>query len=152
MTESASLRSRLETDLKAAMIARDEVARDTIRYVMSALKNAEIEEHGPLTPEQDIALLNRVNKRLIEAIEQYDAAGRTDLAAHERAQQEIVKRYLPAELSDSELSDLVSAAVAETGATGPRDMGKVMQVLLPRVGGAADGKRVSAAVKAVLQG
>jgi uncharacterized protein YqeY len=134
------------------MIARDEVARDTIRYVLSALKNAEIEERGSLTPEQDIALLNRLNKRLIEAIEQYDAAGRTDLAERERAQQEIVKRYLPAELSDEELSSLIDAAISETGATGARDMGKVMQVLLPRVAGGADGKRVSSAVKAALQG
>jgi len=152
MTASASLRSRLEADLKTAMIARDEVSRDTIRYVLSALKNAEIEERGPLNPEQEIALLNRLNKRLIEAIEQYDAAGRDDLASHERAQQEIVKRYLPAELSDEELSALVSAAIAETGAASPKDMGKVMQVLLPRVAGAADGKRVSAAVKAALPG
>lgn len=152
MTASASLRSRLEADLKTAMIARDEVSRDTIRYVLSALKNEEIELRGPLTPEQEITLLNRVNKRLIEAIEQYDAAGRTDLASHERAQQEIVKRYLPAELSDEELSALVSAAISESGAAGPKDMGKVMQVLLPRVAGAADGKRVSAAVKTALQG
>jgi uncharacterized protein YqeY len=134
------------------MIARDEVSRDTIRYVLSALKNAEIEERGPLNPEQEIALLNRLNKRLIEAIEQYDAAGRDDLASHERAQQEVVKRYLPAELSDEELSALVSAAIAETGAASPKDMGKVMQVLLPRVAGRADGKRVSAAVKAALPG
>jgi hypothetical protein len=149
---TASLRSRLETDLKAAMIARDEVSRDTIRYVLSAVKNAEIDERAPLTPEQDIALLNKVNKRLIEAIEQYDAAGRTDLATHERAQQEIVKRYLPAELSDDELAALVSAAVAEAGATSAKDMGNVMKVLLPRIAGAADGKRVSAAVKSALQG
>jgi uncharacterized protein YqeY len=134
------------------MIARDEVTRDTIRYVLSALKNEEIENRGPLNPDQEITLLNRVNKRLVEAIEQYDAAGRTDLASHERAQQEVVKRYLPAELSDDELSNLVAAAVAETGAAGPKDMGKVMQVLLPRVAGAADGKRVSAAVKTALQG
>jgi uncharacterized protein YqeY len=146
------LRERLEADLKTAMIARDEVRRDTIRYVLSAVKNAEIDERGPLTPDQDIALLNRVNKRLIEAIEQYDAAGRTDLASKERAQQEIVKQYLPAELSDEELAALVSAAVSETGASSAKDMGRVMQVLLPRIAGAADGKRVSAAVKSALQG
>lgn len=149
---TASLRERLQADLKTAMIARDDVRRDTIRYVLSAVKNAEIDERGPLTADQDIALLNRVNKRLIEAIEQYDAAGRTDLASKERAQQEIVKQYLPAELSDEELAALVSAAVAEVGASSAKDMGKVMQVLLPRIAGAADGKRVSSAVKSALQG
>ncbi|CAN5443198.1 GatB/YqeY domain-containing protein [soil metagenome] len=148
---TTSLRSQLETDLKAAMIARDEMARDTIRFVLSSVKNAEIDQRAPLTPEEDIALLNRVNKRLIEAIEQYDAAGRTDLATHERAQQEIVKRYLPAEISDDALNELVSAAVAESGATNPKDMGKVMQVLLPRIAGTADGKRVSTEVRAALQ-
>lgn len=146
-----SLRSRLETDLKTAMIARDETRRDTIRFVLSALKNAEIEERGPLTPEQDIALLNRMSKRLIEAIDQYDAAGRSDLAERERAQLAIVKEYLPAEISDDELDALVQAVVAETGASTPKDMGKVMPILIERVAGRADGKRVSTAVRAALQ-
>jgi len=148
----ASLRSRLEADLKTAMMARDEVRRDTIRFVLSALKNAEIEERGALTPDQDIALLNRMSKRLIEATDQYDAAGRTDLAERERAQLAIVKQYLPAELSDEELNALVREVVAETGASTPKDMGRVMPVLLERVAGRADGKRVSTAVRAALQG
>lgn len=147
-----SLRGRLETDLKAAMIARDEMRRDTIRFVLSAVKNAEIDERGPLTPEQDIALLNRMSKRLIEAIDQYDAAGRTDLAERERAQLAIVKGYLPAELSDDELTALVRQVVTETGATTPKDMGKVMPVLIERVAGRADGQRLSTAVRAALQG
>ena len=148
----ASLRSRLETDLKAAMLARDETRRDTIRFVLSALKNAEIEERGPLTHEQDIALLNRMSKRLIEAIDQYDAAGRTDLAERERAQLAIVKEYLPTEFSDDELHELVQEVIFETGATTPKDMGRVMPVLIERVAGRADGKRISTAVRAALQG
>jgi uncharacterized protein YqeY len=148
----SSLRSRLETDLKAAMLARDETRRDTIRFVLSAVKNAEIDERGALTPEQDIALLNRMSKRLIEAIDQYDAAGRTDLAERERAQLAIVKEYLPAELSDDELTALVQEVVTETGASTPKDMGRVMPVLIERVAGRADGKRVSTAVRAALQG
>ena len=146
------LKEQLQDDLKAAMIARDEVRRDTIRFVLSNLKNVEIEERGPLTPEQDLALLNRVSKRLIEAIDQYEAANRTDLADKEKAQLEIVKGYLPAELSDDELTSLVAEVVAEVGASAPKDMGKVMPVLLPRVAGRADGKRVSTAVRAALQG
>ncbi len=146
------LKVELQNDLKAAMIARDDVRRDTIRFVLSNLKNQEIEARGPLSQEQDLALLNRISKRLVEAIDQYEAANRTDLADKEKAQLEIVKGYLPAELSDDELTSLVVAVVAEVGATSPRDMGKVMPVLLPRVAGRADGKRVSTAVKSALQG
>jgi uncharacterized protein len=147
-----SLKEQLQADLKTAMLARDEVRRDTIRFVLSNLKNAEIDERGPLTAEQDLALLNRVSKRLIEAIDQYEAANRTDLADKEKAQLEIVKGYLPTEFSDQELNDLVAEVVAEVGAVTPKDMGKVMHVLLPRVAGRADGKRVSTAVRAALQG
>lgn len=146
------LKEQLQADLKEAMLARDEVRRDTIRFVMSSVKNAEIEEKGPLTPEQDLALLNRVSKRLIEAIDQYESANRLDLAAKEKAQLEIVKTYLPTEFTDQELNDLVAEVVAEVGASEPKDMGKVMPVLLPRVAGRADGKRVSTAVRAALQG
>lgn len=146
------LKEQLQADLKEAMLARDEVRRDTIRFVLSNLKNAEIDERGPLNAEQDLALLNRISKRLIEAIDQYEAAGRADLAEKEKAQLEIVKTYLPAELSDDELNDLVAAVVAEVGASAPKDMGKVMPVLLPRIAGRADGKRVSTAVRAALQG
>lgn len=146
------LKDQLQADLKEAMLAREEVRRDTIRFVLSNLKNAEIDERGPLNAEQDLALLNRISKRLIEAIDQYEAAGRTDLADKEKAQLEIVKGYLPIELSDDELTELVAAVVAEVGASAPKDMGKVMPVLLPRIAGRADGKRVSTAVRAALQG
>src|SRR6476620_1427894 len=132
-----SLRRRLEQDLKTAMLAKDEVARDTIRFILAAVKNEEIEKRGPLGTDDDIALLNRMSKRLLEAIEQYDAAGRVDLAERERAQLAIVKRYLPAEMSDDDLKALVQSVVAEVGANTPKDMGKVMPVLLPRVAGRA---------------
>ena len=102
-----SLRGRLEQDLKTAMLAKDEVARDTIRFILAAVKNEEIEKRRPLSADDDIALLNRMSKRLLEAIEQYDAAGRVDLAERERAQLSIVKRYLPEEMSDDDLKALV---------------------------------------------
>lgn len=150
--QQMGLKEQLQDDLKAAMLARDEMRRDTIRFVLSNLKNAEIDERGPLNAEQDLALLNRISKRLIEAIDQYEAANRTDLADKEKAQLAIVKGYLPAEFSDQELADLVAEVVAEVGASTAKDMGKVMPVLLPRVAGRADGKRVSTAVRAALQG
>jgi uncharacterized protein len=145
-----TLRGYLERDLKTAMLAKDEIARDTIRFILAAVKNQEIEQRTPLSADDDIALLNRMSKRLLEAIEQYDKAGRSDLADRERAQLAIVKRYLPEEMSDEELNALVRSIVHEVGAVAPKDMGRVMPVLLPRVAGRADGKRVSAAVKQAL--
>jgi uncharacterized protein len=149
MAESL-VRQRLEEDLKSAMRAGDTVSRDAIRYILSAVKNAEIDARGSDAPADSVAALRRLGKQLTDAIEQYQAAGRQDLADHEAAQLAVLKRYLPAELSDEELDALVAATVAETGATGPKDMGRIMPVALQRVAGRADGRRVSAAVKAAL--
>jgi uncharacterized protein len=149
MAESP-VRQRLEEDLKSAMRAGDTVSRDAIRYILSAVKNAEIDARGSGAPADPGAALRRLGKQLTDAIEQYEAAGRQDLADHEAAQLAVLKRYLPAELSDDELNALVAETVAETGASGPKDMGRVMPVALQRVAGRADGRRVSAAVKAAL--
>jgi uncharacterized protein YqeY len=149
MTES-SVRQRLEEDLKSAMRAGDTVSRDAIRYILSAVKNAEIDARGSGAAADPVAALRRLGKQLTDAIEQYEAAGRQDLADHEAAQLAVLKRYLPAELSDDELNALVVAAIAETGASGPKDMGRVMPVAIQRVAGRADGRRVNAAVKTAL--
>lgn len=149
MTES-TVRQRLEEDLKSAMRAGDTVSRDAIRYILSAVKNAEIDARGSGAAADPVAALRRLGKQLTDAIEQYETAGRQDLAGHEAAQLEVLKRYLPAELSDEELNALVAAAVAETGAAGPKDMGRVMSVAMQRVAGRADGRRVNAAVKSAL--
>ena len=149
MTES-SVRQRLEDDLKSAMRAGDTVSRDAIRYILSAVKNAEIDARGSGAAADPVAALRRLGKQLTDAFEQYEAAGRQDLADHEAAQLAVLKRYLPAELSDDELNALVAATVAETGASGPKDMGRVMPVAMQRVAGRADGRRVSAAVKTAL--
>ena len=149
MAESP-VRQRLEEDLKSAMRAGDTVSRDAIRYILSAVKNAEIDARGSGAPADPVAALRRLGKQLTDAIEQYEAAGRQDLADHEAAQLAVLKRYLPAELSDDELNTLVAETVAETGASGMKDMGRVMPVALQRVAGRADGRRVSAAVKTAL--
>src|SRR5688500_9464486 len=96
---SDSLRSRLETDLKQAMKAGDVTARETIRFTLAAIKNAEIEKRGPLAPEEEMDLLKTQNKRRLDSIEQYQKAGRSDLVERETAQLDVLKRYLPAELS-----------------------------------------------------
>ena len=145
-----TLRGRLETDLKVAMRAGDQTARDVIRFVLAAIKNAEIDKGGPLAPSDEATVLRRQAKQRQEAIEQFRAGKREDLAAREEAQLEVLQRYLPAELSDDELRALAAEVVREVGATGPRDMGKVMPVLIGRANDRADGRRISAAVKAVI--
>ena len=147
-----SVRERLEADLRAAMKAGDQATRDTVRYVLAAIKNAEIDKRGPLAPADESAVLRRLGKQLTDAIEQYRAGGREDLATREEAQLAVVQRYLPAELSDEELTALVGEVVREVGASGPKEMGKVMPVLMERVAGRADGRRLSAAVRQALAG
>ena len=149
MTE-AETRKRLEEDLKAAMRAGDTVARDAIRYLLAAVKNAEIDARGTNVAADADAALRRVAKQLNDAIEQYRAGGRQDLADREAAQLAVLKRYLPEELSEDELDALVREAIAETGAFGAKDMGKVMAVAIQHAAGRADGRRISAAVKRAL--
>ncbi len=145
-----TVRQRLEDDLKTAMRAGDTVSRDAIRYILSAVKNAEIDARGTASEADPVAALRRLGKQLTDAIEQYEAAGRQELADHEAAQLGVLKRYLPTELSDDELRALVAEVIAETGAAGPKDMGRVMPVAMQRVAGRADGRRISAAVKTAL--
>jgi hypothetical protein len=146
----ATVRQRLEDDLKSAMRAGDTVSRDAIRYILSAVKNAEIDARGSGAEADPVAALRRLGKQLSDAIQQYEAAGRQELADHEAAQLAVLKRYLPTELSDDELNAIVAEAIAETGAAGPKDMGRVMPIAMQRVAGRADGRRISAAVKAAL--
>lgn len=145
-----TIRERLESDLKDAMRAGDATTRDAIRYILSAVKNAEIEARGTSGPANIDAALQRLNKQLADSIEQYQGANRLDLAQRESAQLAVLKRYLPAELSDEELTLIVADAVQETGAAGPKDMGRVMPVALRIVAGRADGRRVNAAVRQAL--
>ncbi|MGH2534030.1 MAG: GatB/YqeY domain-containing protein [Thermomicrobiales bacterium] len=148
MTESP--RDRLDSDLKAAMKAGDVTARDTIRFTLSGLKYEEIEKRGALTTEEEIAFLQRQAKRLSEAIDLYRTGNRPDLADREAAQLAILQGYLPAALTDDEVRRLVEQAIAETGATSVREMGRVMPVAIARAEGRADGKRLSAAVRDAL--
>lgn len=143
-------RQRLEDDLKVSMRAGDTTTRDAIRYLLAAVKNAEIDARGTGAAADADAALRKVAKQLADAIEQYRAAGRNDLANHEQAQLEVLKRYLPQEISDEALQAVVDAAIAETAATGPKDMGRVMPVVLAKTAGQADGRRVSGAVRDAL--
>jgi uncharacterized protein len=148
MTED--LRSRLQEDLKAAMKAQDTTARETIRFTMAALKNAEIDKGGSLSPEEQVATLQREAKRRADSIEQFRSADRRDLVEREESQLAVLQRYMPAAMSDDELESIVSEVIQQTGAREPRDLGKVMPILMQRAAGRADGKRLSDAVRKAL--
>ncbi len=140
-----TLADKVKDDLAAAMRAgeRDRVGR--LRLVLSELQKAAKEGN-----DDEVGVLRRERKRRLDAAAQFREAGRDDLVAGEEAEAELIGSYLPADLPDAELRALVTEAVAEAGATSPRDMGSVMKLVMPRVGGRADGRRVSAAVKEIL--
>ena len=140
------LTDRLQADVTSAMRDGDAFRRDTLRMALAAAQNAEKDKRAPLTEDEGIAVMTREVKRRRESIEAYDGAGRTDLADQERAEIEILAAYLPEQLDESELVPLVREAIAESGATSARDMGRVMSLLVPRVKGRADGKVLSGLV------
>jgi uncharacterized protein YqeY len=143
------LKDRLRSDLTTAMKARDQVRVATLRMALTAVTTAETsgEAHHELTDDDVLGVLTRETKKRRESAEAFDGAGRTELAERERAEEQVLAEYLPQPLTDDELTALVAAAIAETGAEGPRQMGQVMKVVQPQVGSRADGKRVSTEVK-----
>lgn len=145
-----SLRTRLERDLKQAMRDRDTERRDAVRYLLSAVKNAEIDKRQPLTEQEEVVLLRQQARQRQESIEQFEAGGRADLEQRERAQLAIIDEYLPQQMSDEELATFVQDGIEETGASGPKEMGKVMGVLSRRAEGRVDGRRLSDAVRKAL--
>lgn len=141
-----SINDDLQAALKTAMREHDELRRDTLRMVISAAYNAEKAAKRPLTDEELIGVLAREVKTRRESIEAYEAAGRPDLAAKERAESDVLTEYLPAQLSADEIRALVLDAIAQTGAASPKDMGRVMGIVAPKTKGRADGKVVSGIV------
>lgn len=149
-----ALADDIQTDLTAAMKARDATTTAALRSVLAAIRNARVAEGqaGDLTDEQTVDLLAREAKRRTEAAEAFEGAGRDEQAAKERAELEVIRRYLPAQLSGDELAEIVDEAIGTAGATGPGDFGAVMGAVMPRVRGRADGKQVAAAVRDRLGG
>ncbi len=141
------LRQRVEQDMKDALRARDRRRLGTIRLVLSALKQREIDERIQLDDAQVIAVLDRMIKQRRDSVAQYEAAGRRDLADQESYEIGVIREYLPPALEEAEIDPLIEEAIAATGAAGPREMGKVMGYLKPRMQGRADLGAVSARVK-----
>jgi uncharacterized protein len=145
----AELKERLRADLNAAMRARDQVRMRTLRMALTSITNEEVAgvSARDLTDDEIVRVLTREARKRREAAEAFGAAGRSEQAAAERAEGEVLADYLPAQLSDEELAALVDAAIAETGASGMAGMGQVMKTVTPRVAGRADGARVAAEVR-----
>ncbi|MGH8909974.1 MAG: GatB/YqeY domain-containing protein [Egibacteraceae bacterium] len=144
-----AISEQIQSDLVSAMKARDADAVATLRLIIAAIQNARVAEghSGEVTDQETLELLNREAKRRNEAATTYDAAGRDELAAKERRELEIIRRYLPRQLSADELRAIVDDTVARVGASGPSDLGRVMGALMPQVKGLADGRQVNALVR-----
>ena len=150
----AGLKDRLRNDLTAAMKARDEVRTRTLRMALTSVANEEVAGKAARDLDDDEVqrLVAREAKRRREAAEAFDAAGRPDQAASERAEEEVLSGYLPAQIDDAELTAIVAGAITETGAAGIRAMGQVMKAVTPQVAGRAEGGRVAAEVRRQLAG
>jgi uncharacterized protein YqeY len=147
-----ALKDTLDADLKAAMKDKDAEKLSVVRMLKSAIKYREIEVMKPLDDAGVLAVVSSEIKRRRDSVEQYRAGHREDLAAKEEREIAFLQAYLPQQLSRAELEAKVAAAVAASGAKGPKDMGAVMKALMPEVQGKADGKVVSELVKAALTG
>ncbi|NPT39830.1 GatB/YqeY domain-containing protein [Paraburkholderia sp. 1N] len=145
-----SLKDQINDDMKAAMRARETERLGTIRLLLAAVKQREVDERVTLDDAAITAVIDKMIKQRKDSISQFEAAGRTDLADKEKAELAILSAYMPAQMSEAEIVAEVQAAVTQTGAAGPQDMGKVMGVLKPKLAGRADMTAVSAQVKAAL--
>ncbi len=147
-----SLKERITEDMKAAMRARDAERLGTIRLLTAAMKQKEVDERVALDDVAVVGILDKMLKQRKDSIEAFEKAGRQDLADKEKAEVTVLQAYLPARLSTDEIASEVQAIVAELGAKGPGDMGKVMGAVKAKLAGKADMGQVSAAVKAALAG
>ena len=143
----ADLKSSLMADIKSAMKSGDKPRLGVLRLISAAIKQREVDERIELTDADIISVLDKMSKQRRESIAQYESANRDDLAAVERSELDIIAQYLPAALSADEIDTLISDAISETGASGIRDMGKVMGLLKPKLQGRADMAAVSAQIK-----
>lgn len=146
------LKQRLTDDMKTAMKSGDKHGLGVIRLMLSAIKQREVDERIELDDAQVLAALDKMVKQRRDSVSQFDAANRTDLADIEKAEIVVIERYLPAKLGEAEIVAAIDAAIAETGAAGPADIGKLMGALKPRLAGQADMGQVSALVKQRLAG
>ena len=144
------LKQRITEDMKAAMRAKDQPRLSAVRLLLAAMKQKEVDERVELTDADILSIIDKMLKQRRESIAQYESAGRTDLADVEKFESGVLSQYLPQQLGEAELAEAIAAAIGESGAAGPKDMGKVMALLKPRLAGRADMGKVSGLVKSRL--
>ena len=147
-----TLKERVTEDMKAAMRARDPARLSAVRLLLAAMKQKEVDERVELSDADVLGIIDKMVKQRRESIDQYEKAARADLAAVEKFEIGVLTAYLPQQMSQAEVEQAVVAAVAESGASGVKDMGKVMALLKPKLAGRADMGKVSGLVKAKLSG
>ncbi|MFQ5468729.1 MAG: GatB/YqeY domain-containing protein [Gammaproteobacteria bacterium] len=147
---SQPLKERIQNDMKSAMRSKDTVRLGAIRLILAAIKQREIDERITLDDAQTLAILDKMLKQRRDSLDQYNIAGRQDLADKEAYEISVIETYLPPALSDEEIDAIIEKAIADSGATSPRDMGKVMGILKPLVQGRADMGSISGKVKNLL--
>ncbi len=146
----SALKDRLKNDLKEAMKSKDTFKRDVVRFLMSAIKQVEVDERRELNDEDIQRIIQKSVKQREDAAAQYKEGGREDLFEKEMKEAEILKSYLPKQLSDEELRAIIEETIKEVGASSMKDMGKVMGAVIKKTVGQADGKRINAIVKELL--
>jgi uncharacterized protein len=142
-----TLKDRITEDMKSAMRAKQADRLSAIRLLLAAIKQREVDERIVVDDAAVLAIVEKLIKQRNDSIQQFENAGRTDLAEKEKAERTLLSAYLPQQLSDAELTAAIDAAIAESGAAGPQSMGKVMALLKPRIAGRADMGKASALVK-----
>ena len=147
-----TLKDRISEDMKAAMRAKDAARLSAVRLLLAALKQKEVDERVALTDADVLGIIDKMVKQRRESIAQFEKAARRDLADQEKFEIGVLSAYLPQQLGEAEVAQAIAAAVAESGAAGVKDMGKVMALLKPRLAGRADMGKVSGLVKAKLGG
>ncbi|HEY5897165.1 MAG TPA: GatB/YqeY domain-containing protein [Burkholderiales bacterium] len=146
------LKAQITEDMKAAMRAKDAARLSTIRLLLAAIKQREVDERIELDDANVLSVIDKMIKQRRESIAQFEKAARKDLADAEKAEVQVLSAYLPAQMSDAEIQKEVDAIVSASGASGPKDMGKVMALIKPKLAGKADMGKVSSLVKAKLSG
>ena len=146
-----SLLSRLNDDMKTAMKAKDKESLQVIRMIKSSIQNEQIKKGTDLNEEEELTVLSREMKQRRDSLHEFEEAGRDDLAEKVKSEIVIVEKYMPEQLSEDDIRQLVQEAITQTGASSVKEFGKVMGVIMPKVKGKADGNQVNAIVKELLQ-
>jgi len=147
VTESSPLKQTIMADMKSAMKSGDKEQLATIRLILAAIKQVEVDSRADLTDQDLIAIIDKMGKQRRESIEQFEKAGRNDLADKEKTELAVISEYLPQALSDDEIAALIDQAMTQTSATSMKDMGSVMAILKPQLQGRADMSQVSKQIK-----